>query len=112
MLDSALYYMENLAALYPTSVHTPQAWMYCGEYNFDRGELDQAIKCYQATMRYPESEWFDEALYKLAQAQYRLSNPEKAISSFLALVVSANPVRQTSGAAGKRIYGLYSYQFQ
>lgn len=86
MLDSALYYMENLAALYPTSVHTPQAWMYCGEYNFDRGELDQAIKCYQATMRYPESEWFDEALYKLAWAQYRLSNPEKAISSFLALV--------------------------
>ncbi|MDD5674230.1 MAG: tetratricopeptide repeat protein, partial [Chitinivibrionales bacterium] len=37
-------------------------------------------------MLYPESEWFDEALYKLAWAQYRQSNPQKAISSFLALV--------------------------
>ncbi len=96
MLDSALYYMEQLATLYPNSNHTPQAWMYCGEYNFDRGELDRAIKCYQAAMRYPESEWFDEALYKLAWAQYRLSNPEKAISSFLALVSlgESNPNRK------------------
>ena len=100
MLDSALFYMENRAALYPTSVHTPQAWMYCGEYNFDRGELDQAIKCYQATMRYPESEWFDEALYKLAWAQYRLSNPEKAISSFLALV----SLGESGSANGRRCW--------
>ena len=85
MPDSALYYMEKLATLYPECSHTPQAWMYCGEYNFEKGNLEKSLKCYQAAMRYPESEWFDEALYKLAWAQYRLSNPEKAISTFLAL---------------------------
>ncbi|NLE01351.1 MAG: tetratricopeptide repeat protein, partial [Fibrobacter sp.] len=84
--DSAMYYLETLVTLYPGNFYTPQAWMYCGEYYFDKGKLDKAINCYQAVMRYPESEWFDEALYKLAWSQYRISNPEKAISSFLALV--------------------------
>ena len=86
MFDSAVAHMETVTLLYPFSSHAPQAWMYCGEYNFDRGNLSAAIKCYQSVMRYPESEWFDEALYKLAWTQYRMSNPEKAISSFLALV--------------------------
>jgi tetratricopeptide (TPR) repeat protein len=84
--DSALSHMETVATQFPQSSFAPQAWMYAGEYLFDKGNLAEAIKCYQAVMKYPESEWFDEALYKLAWSQYRLSNPEKAISSFLALV--------------------------
>lgn len=86
IFDSAFSHMDILANNYPQSPHAPQAWMYCGEYLFDKGQLEKAISCYQWVMRYPESEWFDEALYKLAWSQYRLSNPEKAISSFLALV--------------------------
>ncbi len=84
--DSAMYCMEELTRNFPACPYTPQAWMYSGEYNFDKGKLDSAIVCYQAVLKYPESEWFEEALYKLAWSQYRLSNPEKAISSFLALV--------------------------
>jgi TolA-binding protein len=78
--------MEKVAIDFPQSPHAPQAWMYCGEFHFDKAELGQAAQCYQAVMKYPESEWFDEALYKLAWTQYRQSNPNKAISSFLALV--------------------------
>ncbi len=85
-MDSALTHFYTVATEFPSSPHSPQSWMYCGEYYFDKGMLDTAIACYQSVMKYPESEWFDEALYKLAWAQYRLSNPEKAISSFLALV--------------------------
>jgi TolA-binding protein len=85
-MDSALNHFYTVATDFPSSPHTPQSWMYCGEYYFDKGMLDTAISCYHSVMKYPESEWFDEALYKLAWAQYRLSNPEKAISSFLALV--------------------------
>jgi TolA-binding protein len=84
--DSAVAQMDSVAVKYPTCQYAPQAWMYIGEYMFDRAKLDLALKAYQSVLSYPESEWFDKALYKLAWAQYRLSNPEKAISSFLALV--------------------------
>jgi len=84
--DSAMYFMGEIIRNYLRSSYAPQAWMYNGEYYFERGNLDSAIICYQSVLKYPESEWFEEALYKLAWSQYRLSNPEKAISSFLALV--------------------------
>jgi|GEM_PF-1039330 TolA-binding protein len=85
-LDSAVAHMQYLADNYPTSQYCAQAWMYLGEYMFDHAKLDRALKAYQSVMKFPESEWFDKALYKLAWTQYRLSNPEKAIGSFLALV--------------------------
>lgn len=84
--DTAEAFMDSVARQYPSCQYAPQAWMYIGEYMFDRSKLDNSLKAYQAVLKYPESEWFDKALYKLAWAQYRLSNPEKAISSFLALV--------------------------
>ncbi len=84
--DTAVAMMDSLTRLYPDCQYAPQAWMYIGEYMFEHGKLDGAVKAYQAVLTYPESEWFDKALYKLAWAQYRMSNPEKAISSFLALV--------------------------
>jgi TolA-binding protein len=86
MFDSAVAFMETLVRSNPASQYAPQAWMYIGEYMFDHAKLDSALKAYQAVMKYPESEWFDKALYKCAWTQYRLSNPEKAIGSFLALV--------------------------
>jgi TolA-binding protein len=86
MFDSAVAQMAILADKYPLSQYAPEALLYVGEYMFDHGKLDKALKAYQAVIKYPESEWFDKALYKLAWTQYRLSNPEKAISSFLALV--------------------------
>ncbi len=84
--DSAVAQMQIVAADYPQSQYAAQAMMFVGEHFFENAQLQKAIKAYQAVMNYPESEWFDEALYKLAWTQYRLSNPEKAISSFLALV--------------------------
>jgi TolA-binding protein len=86
LFDSAMAHMRFLAVRYPTSQYTPQAWMYMGEYLFDHAKLDSALTAYQAVMKFPESEWFEKALYKLAWTQYRLSNPDKAIGSFLALV--------------------------
>jgi tetratricopeptide (TPR) repeat protein len=86
MFERAVAQMDSLATGYPASQYAPQALLYIGEYMFDHGKLDNALKAYQSVIKYPESEWFDKALYKLAWTQYRLSNPEKAISSFLALV--------------------------
>ena len=84
--DSAVALMEQLAQGWPSHEYAPQAWMYIGEHHFDNNRLDDALAAYQRVMQHPESKWFDDALYKFAWTHYRLSNPEKAISSFLALV--------------------------
>ena len=84
--DSALSHMSIVADQFPESQYAPQAYMYIGESAFDGGKLAEAAQAYQEVMKYPESQWFDEALYKYAWTQYRMSNPQKAISSFLALV--------------------------
>ncbi len=86
MFDSAVTKMADVAINYKSSQFAPQAWMFLGEYHFDNAKLDSAINAYKTVIKYPESEWFDDALYKLAWSHYRLSNPDKAISSFLALV--------------------------
>jgi tetratricopeptide (TPR) repeat protein len=86
LADSALLHMRQLATTFPDHHYTPQAWMYIGEHLFDTGNLEEAVEAYKMVMNYPRSSWFDDALYKFAWTQYRLSNPEKAISSFLALV--------------------------
>lgn len=84
--DRAYTHMYTVASKFPDNPYAAQAWMFCGEYHFDKGNLKDALTSFYTVMQYPESEWFDEALYKVAWTQYRLSNPEKAISSFLALV--------------------------
>lgn len=96
--DTAVALMERLALGWPEHEYAPQAWMYIGEFHFDNGELEDAVAAYQRVMQHPESKWFDDALYKFAWSQYRLSNPEKAISSFLALVDLGG-----QGGAGKVI---------
>jgi TolA-binding protein len=85
-LDSALHQMTLITSAYPECPFTAQAWMFLGEYYFERSLLGKAIAAYKTVLRYPESDYFNDALYKLAWTHYRLSNPEKAISSFLALV--------------------------
>ncbi len=84
--DSALAYMEKLARYYPDSRYAPQAWMYIGETAFDNNRLAKAEDAYRRVIQYPTSRWFDEALYKLAWTHYRRSNPNMAISSFIALI--------------------------
>ena len=84
--DSAVSCLATVADSYPESRFAAQAWMFIGEHEFDNNRLDKAADAYRKVMAYTGSEWFDDALYKLAWTQYRLSNPEKAISSFLALV--------------------------
>lgn len=97
IFDSAVARMADVALNHHNSRFAPQAWMYLGEHYFDNAKVDSAINAYKSVIKYPESEWFDEALYKLAWSHYRLSNPDKAISSFLALVDLGKD--ETSGKA-------------
>jgi TolA-binding protein len=78
--------MEKVAHYYPDSRYAPQAWMYIGESAFDDNRLVEAEDAYRRVIQYPTSRWFDEALYKLAWTHYRQSNPNMAISSFIALI--------------------------
>ena len=44
MFDNAVAAMKGLAEKYPSSEYAPQAMLYVGEYMFDHGKLDQALR--------------------------------------------------------------------
>ncbi len=109
--DSAAILMKSLASRFTESEYTPQAHLFAGEYHFDAAQLDSAKQAYREVLKYPESEWFDKALYKLAWTQYRLSNPNKAISTFLALVDLGEDIGAQSGLLEKEAMDYVAISF-
>ncbi|OGJ86844.1 MAG: hypothetical protein A2268_14325 [Candidatus Raymondbacteria bacterium RifOxyA12_full_50_37] len=83
---TAIWYAEQLVKKYPQSQYAPQTYMIIGEYYFDENKLEMALAAYQKVLQFPESKWFDKALYKIGWAYYRLSNFEKTISSLFYIV--------------------------
>ncbi len=79
-------HFEKLAQKFPQNPHAAQACMAVGEFWFDRAELEKSVAAYSKVLTYAESEWFDEAIYKLGWSYYRLSKTKKAISSFVYLM--------------------------
>ena len=57
-----------------------------GEFYFDENKLELALDRYRNILRFPESRWFDKALYKMGWTYYRLSDTKKAISAFFYLI--------------------------
>jgi TolA-binding protein len=88
----------------PQSEFVPEAWIRIGEYHFDRSdnpaEIKLARQAYEQAMKYEESRFFDKALYKLAWADYRLDNFEKAIEEFKRLVEYSDRMKRETGQSG------------
>ena len=88
----------------PQSEFVPEAWIRIGEYHFDRSDNPEEIKlarqAYEQAMKYEESRFFDKALYKLAWADYRLDNFEKAIEEFKRLVEYSDRMKRETGESG------------
>jgi outer membrane protein assembly factor BamD (BamD/ComL family) len=85
-LDSALVQFAQLTERYPESPYAQQALIFIGEHHFHAGDLPAAEKAYDQVLEYPESKYFDQALYKLAWTRYRASTYKTAISSFTFLL--------------------------
>jgi tetratricopeptide (TPR) repeat protein len=70
------------------SIVADEAWVRVGEAHFDtRGELNLAIAAYKKVAFNEKSEFFDEALYKLAWSYYRNDQFIDGINAFDKLVV-------------------------
>ena len=79
-----------------------ETWTRIGEHHFDRGELGPALASYTNVMAYPESPYFDKALYKLAWTQYRADRYAEAVKRFDELVVLADK-RRGAGKEGSTL---------
>jgi tetratricopeptide (TPR) repeat protein len=78
----------------------PEAWTRVGEFHFDNSELELAIAAYGQVLKFPDSPYFDKALYKLAWAYYRADDYPDAIKRFDELVVFSDKKKAESGAEG------------
>lgn len=84
----------------PESQFIPEAWIRVGEYYFDLGELDNARSAYAKSMEFPESRFFDKALYKLAWTHYRQDDFTAAIGRFRELVEFSDKQEAETGRSG------------
>ena len=84
----------------PDSEFVPEAWIRIGEYHFDYNELDLARAAYEQAMKFPDSKFFDKALYKLAWVHYRQDNFHDAILEFKRLIEYSDKLERETGVSG------------
>ncbi len=84
----------------PESEFIPEAWIRIGEYFFDLNDLESAKLAYAKAMNFPESRFFDKALYKLAWTHYRQDEFEEAIQRFKELVEYSDEQMRKTGQSG------------
>lgn len=106
---SGLAYFEELAAKYPNSLYAQQALIYAGEYYFNENRLDKAAEAYDKVLDYPDSRYFEQALYKLAWTRYRANAYKGAISSFTFILEES--ARKGGAARGKSALTGEALQF-
>ena len=64
----------------------PEVFLRIGEDYFDYGEFEKAAQAYQKAMAYPDSRFYDKALYKLAWTYFQIYDYDKAIKTFKDLI--------------------------
>jgi TolA-binding protein len=77
-LDAALKTYLILIAKYPKSVYVPEARIRMGELYFDNNDMAKAIEQYKEVLKYPDSNFYDKALFKLGWSYYRLTASDPA----------------------------------
>jgi len=92
--------LMTLIAEHPESEFIPEAWIRIGEYYFDINDLASAQLAYAEAMKFPESRFYDKALYKLAWTYYRQDNFDEAIVRFKELVEYSDAQEAKTGRSG------------
>ncbi|MGM0574827.1 MAG: tetratricopeptide repeat protein [Myxococcota bacterium] len=77
---------KRLVEQFPKSRYAPEVWLRTGEMHFDYGEFRQAADAYEEVLRYPESRFYDKALYKLGWTYFQLYDYDRAIRTFKNLI--------------------------
>jgi cellulose synthase operon protein C len=104
--ERALQAYLDLTANHPTSSFLPEVWTRIGEIYFDRTsieDLERALAAYSEVEKYPDSPYYDKALYKIAWTHYRLNQYEDSVASFIELVEYADQQEKLTGVTGSEL---------
>jgi len=108
----ALAAYKRLVEKYPKSKYLPDAYLAFGEYYFNnskgkRDQLDKALENYKKAASFPDSQIYAFALYKQAWCYYNLSDFQRAMDQFKAVVLYGE-LAATKNAAKKAEGGAKS----
>jgi TolA-binding protein len=73
---------DQLLKNYPNSKYVPEAHLVFGEYFFEAAQLADAEARYRMVLRFPKSDVFAYAAYKLGWVQLQLQRYQEALESF------------------------------
>jgi tetratricopeptide (TPR) repeat protein len=76
--ERAVEVFREVVARRPDSRFAAEVWTRIGEHWFDRNDLTRALAAYTRVLEWPDSTYYDKALYKLAWTHYRLADAERA----------------------------------
>ncbi len=91
---------------HPESRFLPEVWTRIGEIYFDgneRSSLEKALHAYGKVRSFPDSPYYDKALYKIAWTYYRLDRFSEAVASFIDLVNYADERKRVTGVSGSEL---------
>lgn len=104
--DEALAAYLELTEKHPDSKFLAEVWTRIGEVYFDGNDtesLEKAVAAYQKVRNYPDSPYFDKALYKIAWTYYRLDRYDEAVAAFIELVDYADEQKRLTGTSGSEL---------
>lgn len=84
--DEAVKVFEDLIQNYPSSGHLPEVNFRLGEIYFETGRMGDALDAYSSVLRYPNSVFYEKALYKLGWVHYKSDDFAKATDYFMKVV--------------------------
>lgn len=105
-MEEALAAYLDLTSQHPDSKLLAEVWTRIGEIYFDGNDedsLQKAIAAYDKVRAYPDSPYYDKALYKIAWTYYRLDRFDEAVDSFIALVNYADQQKKATGVSGSEL---------
>lgn len=97
--DSAKLYFEQLVTKFPTSDYVPRAYLALGEFYFQKNEFREALKNYQAVLKYKGTDSYNYAVYKIGWTYFNLpgkntaehqENLRKSLAAFQLIVKLAD----------------------
>jgi tetratricopeptide (TPR) repeat protein len=77
--DEMINTYKELVGKYPKSSFRFEAWLILGDYHFDKGEIDVAMRNYQNILKNPETYAHNMARYKLGWCWVNKDKPKKAV---------------------------------
>lgn len=104
--DEALAAYLEITEQHPDSKFLAEVWTRIGEIYFDGNStesLEKAIAAYQKVRKFPDSPYYDKALYKVAWTYYRLDRYDEAVGSFIELVDYADEQKRLTGTSGSEL---------